>query len=226
MVSTQFTRAFLFAGLVVGIGASAGAVILVPGQGPTALPGTPSSALPGLTGGTLLADVTDTFSNSSYSGILYTAVIRETSGTLDFLYQLTDTGGPDHIERLTTVDFTGFSTNVDYLSDPFTGFGFQAPNTAVAGFPPNPHTGDRITGDVIGFNFNAGSPGDLGLNTGDITNVIYIQTNAVNWTYGATNIIDGNIDRVYSFAPTTVPGPAAVIPMALGLLAGLRRRKR
>lgn len=226
MVSTQITRAFLFAGLVVGIGATAGAVVLVPGQGATVLPGTASSSLPTLTGGTLVASVTDTFSTSSYSGILYTAVIRETTGTLDFLYQLHDTGGPDNMHRLTTIDFTGFSTDVDYLSDPFTGFGFVAPNQAVAGFPPNPHTGDRTTADTVGFNFDNGEPNDLGLNPGDITNVIYIRTNALNYTMGNSNIIDGNIARVESFAPTTVPGPAAVIPMALGLLAGLRRRKR
>jgi hypothetical protein len=127
---------------------------------------------------------------------------------------------------LTTINFTGFTTDVDYLSDPFTGFGFSAPNTAVAGFPPNPHTADRTTADTIGFNFDNGSPGDLGLNPGDITNVFYVRTNALNYTMGNTNIIDGNIARVESFAPTSVPGPAAVIPMALGLLVGLRRRKK
>ena len=224
MVSARFTRGFVFAGLLVGVGASAHAIILNPGDGATALPGTLSSALPTLTGGTLLASASDVFSNSSYSGVLYTAVIKETTGTLDFLYQVQDTGGPDFMHRVTTIDFTGFSTNVDYLSNAFTGFGFVAPNSVSS--PSNPHTGDRTTGSTLGFNFDNAAGGDNGLQNGDITNVFFIRTNALNYTSGATNIIDGNIARVASFAPPTVPGPAAVIPMALGLLTALRRRKR
>lgn len=224
MISTRLARGLLLSGLFAGASVAAQAVLLIPPVGTTPLPGTPSSALPTLTGGTLLASISDTFSTASYSGVLYTTVIRETTGTLDFLYQVTDSAGPDFIHRVTTINFTGFSTDVDYLSDPFTGFGFVAPVVVVS--PVHPYTADRQTADTVGFNFQDTASGNQGLQAGDVSNVFYVRTNALNYTMGNTNVIDGNIARVTSFAPATLPGPAAVIPMALGLLVGLRRRKR
>jgi hypothetical protein len=224
MISNRLARGLLLSGLFAGASVAAQAVLLIPPVGTTPLPGTASSTLPTLTGGTLLASISDTFSTASYSGVLYTAVIRETTGTLDFLYQVKATAGPDFIHRVTTVNFTGFSTDVDYLSDPFIGFGFVAPVVVVS--PVHPYTADRQTADTVGFNFQDTPSGNQGLQAGDTSNVFYIRTNALNYAMGDTNVIDGNIARVTSFAPTALPGPAAVIPMALGLLVGLRRRKR
>lgn len=221
MTQTRLKRVLAFAGLAAGLLGSAQAVILNPGDGSTPLPGTASASLPSLFSGTLLASLTSPFSNSSYSGSLYTAVIRETSGTLSFLYQLHVTAGPNFVRRMTTVDFAGFTTDVDWVNDNNTSFGFTLP----AGPSPNPHNGDRVTGDVIGFDFFSGT-NDPGLGAGDVTDIMYIRTNALAFTAGFTNVIDGDIARVNSFAPTSVPGPVAVIPMALGLATALLRRRR
>lgn len=159
--------------------------------------------------------------------MLYTAVIKQTNGTIDFLYQVHDTGGPDNITRMSLSDFAAFTTAVQYFSDSYTGFGFVAPATGAV-FPPNPDHADRNIDAVVGFDYNGGSTNgsDPGLSTGDITNVTFIQTNALNYTTGQASFIDGATANVAAYSPTTVPGPAAVIPMALGLLAALRRRKR
>jgi hypothetical protein len=158
----------------------------------------------------------------AWGGTLYTTVIRETTGTLSFLYQVKVTSGTattNYIPRMTTIDFTGYTTDVDYFSDPFTGFGFVAP----VGVATWPHTADRHSPDVIGFNFATST--DAGIINGDTTHVMYIRTNALTYKMGSTNFINGHVTSVDSFAPG-VPGPFAVLPFMIGLAASLIRRRR
>jgi hypothetical protein len=202
------------------IGASTYAVNLVSGE--VALGGVNSGTLGTLTGGTQLASMSNAFITPAWGGTLYTTVIRETTGTLSFLYQVNVTAGTktsNYIPRMTTIDFTGYTTDVDYFSDAFTGFGFVAP----VGAHPWPNTADRYSPDVIGFRFSG--VGDSGIYDGDTTNVMYIRTNATWYKPGVTNFIDGNVTWVDSYAPT-VPGPFAVLPFAIGFAASLLRRRK
>lgn len=222
MRKSFFTKALALAVVAGVLSARSSAVSIVTGPSDIPLPGTASGSLASLTGGTLVDSASTGFSNASWTGTLYTTVVRETTGTLSFLYQLKIASGPNFVTRMTTIDFTGFLTDVDYLSDAFTGFGFVAP----VGLDPFPHTADRHTADVIGFDFSNGVL-DPGLVAGQTTNVMYIRTDATNYTAGLTNVIDGNIAQVKSFAPTAaVPGPAALIPFGIGFAASLARRRQ
>jgi len=222
MRTSILTKGLALAVVAGALAARSSAVNIVTGPSDVPISGVNSGSLGSLTGGTLLASLSSAFSTPSWAGTLYTTVIKETTGTLSFLYQVKVASGTDVLTRLTTVSFTGFTTDVDYLSDPFTGFGFVAP----VGVDPFPHDADRHTSNVIGFDFSSGST-DPGLFAGQTTNVMYVRTNATNYTKGSSSLIDGFVTTVDSFAPTAaVPGPAALIPFGIGFAASLARRRQ
>jgi hypothetical protein len=224
MIRNGFNRALVILAATSVIGASANAVNLVAPSGIVPLSGVTSASLPSLTGGTLLASLSSAFTTPSWAGTLYTTVVKETTGTLSFLYQVkvNPGGAVDHVARLTTIDFTGFTTDADYFTDAYTGFGFVAP----VGVSPNPHSADRQTPNVVGFTFSNGVS-DPGLAHGDISSVVYVRTNATQYTRGSSNLIDGHVVSVNSFAPASaVPGPAALIPFGAGLIAAFIRKRR
>lgn len=222
MRTSILTKTLALTVIAGALSSTSNAVNVITGPGDNILPGTSSGSLGALTGGTLLASLTSAFSTASWAGTLHTSVIKETSGTLSFLYQIQVTSGTDFLTRMTTVDFTGFTTDVDYFSDGFTGFGYAVP----VGTDPFPHTADRHTSNVIGFDFSNGA-NDPGLVAGQTTNVMYIRTDATNYTKGSTSMIDGFVATVDSFQPTAaVPGPAALIPFGIGFAASLARRRQ
>jgi hypothetical protein len=222
MIRKGINRALVLAAATAVIGSSANAVSMISPSGLVGISGVNSATLPSLTGGTLLASMTSAFSTPSWAGTLYTTVIRETTGTLSFLYQVqVNPGGAiDNVARLTTIDFTGYTVDADYFSDGFTGFGF----VSTVGVKTNPYTADRQTDNVVGFNFSNGSS-DPGLAHGDTSNVVYLRTNATHFTRGSSNLIDGHVVSVNSFAPA-VPSPAALIPFGVGLVAAFMRKRR
>src|SRR5690242_5260039 len=101
--------------LLVAVWGAARAVVISPGEGPVALPGTPSFAP-----GTVVADDVVPFtiyvSGSGgpvyFQGSLQRRVIRSDAGDLAFAYRIRDTvGGFNGQIRLTqSTDFTGFIT--------------------------------------------------------------------------------------------------------------------
>lgn len=223
MTINKTVRSLSVAAVFSMIAAGTQAVVLLPGDLSTPLPGTALMAIPSLSGGTLIDSQDKAFLTDYWAGNLRSAVIRETTGKLTFLYQLQITaGGLHNVTRLTTIDFTGFSSDVDYLSDTSGVFGFTSPVSV----PSNPFFADRQSADVVGFGFRNGK--DIsGLTVGQTTNVMYIRTNATGYTSGYANVIDGRTAEVTSFSPTSsVPGPAALIPFGMGLVTAFGRKRR
>ena len=203
-----------------------------PLSGTTALADIPGNALPGnATGdnpGTLLADMTEPWSFTTTagttSGTLRTAVFRESSGTLDFYYQVSnDASSKTSIGRESNTFFDGFLTSVGFRTD-----GSSDAMLAPAGFANGtmaPDLTDRNAG-VIGFNFSLVVTDKIA--PGETSNILIISTNAMNYTKGNAELLDGGATTVAAFQPTSVPEPTTMALLGGGLLAlaGIRRYRR
>ena len=160
----------------------------------------------------------DAFSNVRFTGTLYLRVVRATStGKLDFHYQiLNDATSTDAIKRLTTTNFDGFMTDVDWLTD---------------GSDVRPSRADRsLDNSVVGFRFiKPGRVTGLGLLSPGLTSRwMVIRTDATHYAVGSSSVIDGGVANVTSFAPVTapVPEPFTMALGAAGLGLAARRRRR
>ena len=218
-VTVAILSLLFLAGLIVitqAPNASAGMVSLAPGSSATALTGTTLAIDTQLDplNGTVLQDVSLPFSKSllgnlRVSGTLNAKVVREANGTLDFWYQVVNSG-PDQVERTTHIDFSSDlsgAVSVNYLTDQG---GSIAPITADR---------DADPGAVIGFNFAS-----LTLTSGNTSYWYVVHTEATHYTAGATSVINGATADVDTFAP--VPVPHALLLFGSGLLGlGLLGRK-
>lgn len=219
-----------FALLVVGLSAGGakadpfllGTVPLPPGG--TVIPGAVTS-----TGAGSVVALTgpQSFSSGGVTGVLQTAVFREANGTLDFYYQLSNTGGTGiTLTGLTAVDFTGVQTGVGFapgVPSGLGGFGF------VTGTDP-PDTASRdLTGGMVTFSF--ATPLSIS-QTGDI---LVIGTDATSFVPTSVTVLlgGGGSISVNSFGPVgspaaATPEPATLLLLATGLAgaAGAERRRR
>src|ERR1017187_2609419 len=165
--------------------------------------------------GTLLASLVSGYSffttAGTTSGTLTSAVYRESSGTLDFYYQvMNNANSATAIARETDTNFAGFTTWTGYRLD---GSGPFVPGTVT------PVTADRNSaGSVIGFSFNP--PDSAKILSGTTSNVLVISTDATAFTAGNASVIDGGTQTVAAFQPTTtIPEPATMLLFGGGLLA-------
>jgi len=149
-----------------------------------------------------------------------------TTGFLTFLEQVNlSTLAKTSIERITAAYYTGFTTDVGYLTGPL-------PPTGVAGgiIPNNTGTGAVIDlstdGNTVGFNFLA-TPIKPGMSSA----VLVIATNAKAYdNQGVLNVIDSSTSTNLTFEPlAATPEPSSLAIAGLGALGligyGLRRRK-
>jgi len=162
-------------------------------------------------GFSVVASTSGTFSTPAETGTYSAYVVRETSGTLDFVYKFgNDASSASKIERMTAYNFAGFTTNVGYVA----GSGDVTPTSA-----------DRTTdGKVVGFNFLA--PGSVA--AGENTDIMVIKTNATDWTAGTYTFQDGGATTVAAYAPALpTPEPSTLLSLGLGgvVVFGISRRR-
>ena len=181
-------------------------VILVPGATETASDEAVPTSI-------ALDSVTVAFDDVEITGIkgtLYHEVRRDPSdGYLIFTYRIDNTGPVnnatyDVIARLSTTNFSGFSTAVAYDGA-----------TVPTDMPPEDFTRSPGGGSTVGFDF----PSATGLPKGDTSPWMWIKTDAYVYTIGSSSIIDGATVDIDTFSPTAgTPEPSTMILFGVGLL--------
>ncbi|MEO7145020.1 MAG: PEP-CTERM sorting domain-containing protein [Bryobacteraceae bacterium] len=190
--------------------------------GPSVFPGNAS----GSAAGTLLASNAAPYSflttGGTTSGTLTSAVFQNPTGTLDFYYQVANSGSSaSSIARESNTSFTGFATQTGYRTDGSGLAGVLFQNGSVL-----PVTADS-TGNVVGFSFTP--PSTAKIAPGSVSSVLVISTNATAFVLGNAAVIDGGTQTVSAFQPSgAVPEPVSMLLMGTGLLAlaGVRRFKK
>jgi hypothetical protein len=203
----------------VGFSGAASAIPLLPG-----VSGAPDVFGSFATDTLVASPITSPFSSGAVlSGSITAAVFRNPTGTLDFVYQVSNNAGSlDAINRVTAINFTGFTTDVG-----FTLSGSTFPGGSFVDGTTTPLTVDRsLGGGTVGFQI-ATAP--LGILPGATSVVLVIETNATNFAPGHVNVIDGGVTTEPAFqpaAPRTVPDSGATVALlglALTGLEGVRR---
>ena len=215
---------------------AAAAVIAMPAQAATLLPGAQNVAfdlLPAATQGTQIAFSEVSGQALTFAAIFRSAVYRNTLGTLDFYFQVERTGtgsfapaNDQEIKRFTIANYGGWL--VDALvsaADPDGAGAFKAVNNPTPAGGSTTRVSRGANGQVIETDFQAVGPNGL---IGTENSATYIfRTNATAFAQGTFGVIDGSTLQGITFAPT-VPEPAtwAMMIAGFGLVGAASRRSQ
>ena len=214
------------------------AALVAPGGGFTNLAGTTNF------GGTVVGNKTVGFIEPSalFQGTLRSVVVQNSSGLLDFYFQIANTsnlapvntpaGGGADIFRLAVLNFNGFGTGagdsleVNYVTNGLTGIagaGAFVTGTKLA------VTGDRlptVASNLVGFDFDTshflGGPGNV--DSGQTSDFLLIRTNA-RFFQNVNNEVISSFGTAFAsgFAPVPVPEPATLLAgLVLGSFVAIR----
>jgi hypothetical protein len=149
---------------------------------------------------------------TAFSGTLVSQVLQENLannplGGLTFTFKVSnDPTSLSAISRLTTDDFTGFQTDVGYVTP---------------GVPPT--SNDRNGAAVVGWSFTSVGNGAQGfINANQSSALLVIRTDAPSFKSITANLLAGGPATAASFGPA--PEPAALALLAMGGLLIKRRR--
>jgi len=186
-----------------------GTILTTPGS--TVLPGL---IAPGTPAGTLLASLVSPYSfattGGTTSGTIISAVYRNSSGTLDFYYQVTNSASSaTAIARVAAMSFTGFTT--------WTGFRVDAVGPFAAGTVAYVTADSDGLGNVLGFSFSP--PNSAKILPSLAAYIMVISTNATAFTAGNTSVVDGGATTAAAFQPASV-GPTGPLTITTTSVAG------
>lgn len=206
-------------GLAVTLPSAFGSGLAAPLSAPGSVPVVPangSAPPPGLSGGTIVATTTQSYTNSSLPAVGVTVtedVVKETGGTYDFYYMFTNTStNADALNAVSMTNYTGFTTAVAFL----TGTGIIPANAS-----------RDAGGDTVTFGYT-NATGAATLLAGTSTDWLEIDTNAPAYDQnGFTGAIDGGGFNHDSFFEPAVPEPVSMGLLGGGLaLLGIARWRR
>ena len=219
--------------LIVAAALSSAVLAAVPASATSLITGAPPVAFTPFataTRGTLLASNLTSGSAATITGTLAEAVYRNTSGTLDFYYQVTRTGGTREIDGFSTGDFD--SVLIDGFTDgsDFDGAGIfvAANNTALADGTPSGSTTTFTRG--VGGNVVRSDFGINGLSGTENSTTYILRTNATAYTAtGFATVTNSTSFNVAAFQPvaTSVPeaGTWAMMIAGMGMVGFAMRRR-
>lgn len=198
-----------------------------PAQAVTINPGTEGltfTAFDPTTQGTQLAFTSVPGTALTFSAIMRSAVYRNSSGTLDFYYQIARTGagtvGNQQIDGFTAAIFQGFTvTGFSSANDLDGGGAFTAANNPGGSTTT---TGRSLDGQVLQTAF---APN--GLFDSETSATYIFRTNATLFTTGTFGIIDGSTFSGLAFAPAVPePGTWSMMILGFGMIGGALRYRR
>jgi len=178
--------------------------------------------------GTLLDSTSNTFSNNSTYGTIYSWVVGNDSnnpygsGGLDFIYQIANGSGAHSLERVVLSSFAGASTSVGYSTSSLSSLltGAQTVNGNI------PYHTDRdvAPGEGVGWGWSVDANGVLAGGTNSPFMVVY--TDYGHYGSGHASLIDTYDAGASVLAPIPEPESIAMLITGLGLMGFIARRRK